>query len=353
MTKKRLISLFSSLILIFSIAESAYAAGTAGSANDPLISKSYVDNTYPGLVLTDSLNTLADAMTVLKYKLTQVSQSQSSKANTVLAMPGGTVSLSTGSGFVLVFGSLRLASGSGTVVDLTDGSELKVGQALSATHRYIAAENTAISASVITASKLAVFGSVTVNTGIAIKFTDVPEAEWYYSDVCYAVSKGLVNGRSETAYAPNDNLSIAEAIKLAACMHQLYNNGSVSLKNYSDPAKWYLTYVDYAATNGIVAKTYKDYNAFITRSEFVTIFYAALPDTQYTQINTVSDNKIPDVKLTAGNATQIYAFYRAGILTGSDAIGTFNPSTNIKRSEVAAILTRMFEKDARKSITLS
>lgn len=350
MAKKRLASLILSFILIFSISASAFASGAAGSANDPLISKSYIDNTYPGLVLTDPLNTLADAMTFLNYKLTQASQSKASAVNTVLAMPGGTVSLSAGSGFVLVFGSVKLASGSGSVIDLTDGTELALGKTLLAGHRYVAAENTTITASVITASKFSIFGSVTVNSGAAPKFTDVPDSQWYYSDVCYAVQKGLVNGRSETTYAPDENLSIAEAIKLAACMHQLYHSGSVTLKN--DPTIWYKNYLEYATSNGIVAKTYPDYAANISRSEFVAIFYAALPDTEYTQINTVYDNKIPDVKLTVDNSKQIYAFYRAGILVGSEN-GTFYPSNNIKRSEVAAILTRMFEKDARKSITLS
>lgn len=346
MAKKRLVSILLSLVLILGSAESAFAAKIAGSADDPLISKSYIDNSYPGIVLTEPLNTLADAMTVLKYKLTQAGG-----VNTVLAMPGGTVSFSTGAGFVLVFGSVKLSSCSGALIDLTAGTELSTGQSLTASHRYVAAENTSITVSVVTGSKFTLFGNVTVNSGAAPRFTDVPDNQWYYSDVCYAVQKGLVNGRSLTLYAPEDNLSIAEAIKLAACMHQLYRNGSVTLAN--DPSIWYKTYLDYATANGIVTKTYKDYDANITRGEYVALFYAALPDTEYAQINTVSDNKIPDVKITDGNATQIYAFYRAGILTGSDLKGTFYPNSNIKRSEVAAILTRMFEKDARKTITLS
>jgi len=351
-TKKRLVSIFLSLLLVFSASASAFAAGSAGSADDPLISKSYIDNTYPGLVFTDSLNNLADAMTVLKYKLNQAVLSKASGVNTILAMPGGTVSLSTGAGFVLVFGSVRLSSGSGTLIDLTSGSELSIGQALSAGHRYVAAENASLSASVITGSKVSIFGSVTVVTGDAPKFTDVPQNQWYYSDVCYAVQKGFVNGISETIYAPENKLTIAEAIKLAACMHQLSaNDWSVTLKN--DSITWYKTYLDYATAKGILSKTYKDYNAYITRGEFVSIFYAALPVTEYTQINTVSDNKIPDVKLTDSYANQIYTFYRAGLLTGSDANGTFYQNSNIKRSEVAALLTRMFEKDARKTIALS
>ena len=346
MAKKRLATIFLSFVILFGTVENACAAGTAGSADDPLISKSYIDNTYPGLVLSEPLNTLTDAMTVLKYKLTRAGG-----VNTVLAMPGGTVSLTSGAGFVLVFGSVKLSSCSGDLIDLTAGSELSVGQALTVSHRYVAAENTDVTTSVVTGSKFVLFGNATVNSSAAPAFTDVPDSQWYFSDVCYAVQKGLVNGRSTTLYAPEENLAISEAIKLAACMHQLYRNGSVTLTN--DSTTWYKNYLDYAMANGIVTKTYNNYDANITRGEYVALFYAALPDSEYTQINTVSDNKIPDVKLTDNNSKQIYAFYRAGILTGSDLKGTFSPNSYIKRSEVAAILTRMFEKDARKTITLS
>jgi hypothetical protein len=66
----------------------------------------------------------------------------------------------------------------------------------------------------------------------------------------------------------------------------------------------------------------------------------------------VADNAIPDVKMGDKYADEIYEFYRAGILTGNDAAGTFAPDSNIKRSEVAAILIRMFDVSARQSVTL-
>jgi len=346
--KKRILSF--SLALFIMCGSVSAAAVTAGSSGDPLISKSYIDGTYPGLVLSEPLNTLSDAMTVLKYKLTQASQSAAAGVSYALVMPGGTVSLTAGSGFTVIFGSVRLSSCSGTFLDLSDGSVVTAGQNLTAGHRYLAAEYTTASVAAVTGSKLALFGSVSVTTGSPPAFTDSTQDKWFYSYVCYAVQKGLVNGRSATSYAPDANLSIAEAIKLAACMNQLYLNGSVTLVN--DTTTWYKTYLDYAVKNDIVTKTYANYDVAITRSEFVAIFYAALPASEYTQINTVSDNKIPDVKTTAANAAQIYAFYRAGILTGSDG-NYFYPGNNIKRSEVAAILTRMFEKDARQSVTLS
>ena len=347
MTKKRIIS-FALVLAIISCLLTALA-GSAGTSSDPLISKSYINSTYSADVLAKPLNTLADAITVLKYKLAQKTTSNALGLSYAIAMPGGSVTLFAGSGIALVFGSVRLSSTSGTVIDVTDGNEIFSGQNLIAGHRYVAAESTTASISVITGSKFALYGSVSIVTTEAPKFTDVTDGLWHYPYVCYAVKNGLVNGRSEMVYAPDANLSIAEAIKLAACMHQLYKKGSVTLVN--DATTWYKTYLDYATLNGIVTKTYADYDASITRSEFVAIFYAALPDSQYTQKNTVGDNTIPDVKLTATNASKIYAFYRAGILTGSDRYGTFYPNNFIKRSEVAAILTRMFEKDARQIIT--
>ena len=60
-------------------------------------------------------------------------------------------------------------------------------------------------------------------------------------------------------------------------------------------------------------------NAPVTRGEFVHIFHGA--EEAYKAINTVADNAIPDVKATDKFAAEIYEFYRAGILTGSDAKG--------------------------------
>ena len=60
-------------------------------------------------------------------------------------------------------------------------------------------------------------------------FTDVNASDWFYNDVKSAVEMGLINGKSPTTYAPNDNLTYAEAVKLAGCMHQLYNEGAITL----------------------------------------------------------------------------------------------------------------------------
>ena len=184
-------------------------------------------------------------------------------------------------------------------------------------------------------------------------FADVPSDSWYYSSVKAAWENGLIDGVTANEFKPNATLTVAQTIKLAAALHQLDRTGEVSLKNGG--ANWYDSYVNYAVTNGIIEKDYANYtkaqmNAPVTRGEFVHIFHGA--EEAYKAINTVADNAIPDVKATDKFAPEIYEFYRAGILTGSDAKGTFHSASTIKRSEAAAILLRMFEASARVSIDL-
>jgi len=184
-----------------------------------------------------------------------------------------------------------------------------------------------------------------------LPFIDVATNAWYYNDVLVAWKDGLVNGRTETTYVPDGNITIAEAIKLASTMHQKYTAGAVTLTNGTDA--WYSTYVAYAVANGIIKDgEYTDMNAIATRAQFASIFAAALPADALTAINAVEDGKIPDVKMADSYGAAVYKLYNAGILTGNDAIGTFAPMSNIKRSEVAAIVNRMMHAENRKTVAL-
>lgn len=110
-------------------------------------------------------------------------------------------------------------------------------------------------------------------------------------------------GKGENKYAPNDNMTYAEAIKLACTIYQLYYDGKVTLKNGSDV--WYSTFMDYALENRIVRTDYSSIaNERVTRKEFVNIFYGALPVKEFTKINNVDDNSIPDFVLSVQNGSQ-------------------------------------------------
>ena len=173
---------------------------------------------------------------------------------------------------------------------------------------------------------------------------DVCEDDWFYDDVVYAYSLGLINGKSETRFAPKDNLTYAEAVKLAACMHRKYTTGEVA-ETGSDP--WYMDYADYAMEHDII-DTGLEWDAPVTRAMYMEIFSRALPDEAFSETNTVSDGMIPDVDMSHPNVGAIYKLYRTGIVQGRDeAARICDPGGNISRAEVAAILTRMMDSDTR------
>lgn len=174
-------------------------------------------------------------------------------------------------------------------------------------------------------------------------FKDISDDAWYSEDVKTAINYGLINGKSDDLYCPDDYLTYAEAIKLAACMNQLYTEGEITITS-GNP--WYAPYLDYCTKKGIVTKEYI-YSDYVTRAGYIGIFSKALPDEGLAPINPVPDDSIPDVPSSTEYAYGVYKLYRAGILQGVDKNYNCRPFTKITRAEVAAILTRMMNKDKR------
>ncbi|MBQ7399038.1 MAG: S-layer homology domain-containing protein [Clostridia bacterium] len=105
--------------------------------------------------------------------------------------------------------------------------------------------------------------------------------------------------------------------------------------------KWYDMYVDYATENGLIdVDTYvsDEYSRNITRREICEMFSKAIPEEHFAPINDVKG--IPDVLRDEKNADVFLMLYKAGVLLG-DENGYFNPDTDIKRSEIAAIINRV------------
>lgn len=169
-------------------------------------------------------------------------------------------------------------------------------------------------------------------------FSDVQTSDWFYDSVKTAYEYGLMVGDSATTFHPNGNVTIAETVTLAARLRSIFYTG----ENFFEASTpWYQTYVDYALTNRIISAEYADYTREATRAEYAAILSAAFPDHALKKINQVPDNSIPDVMLSSPYGEAVYRLYRAGVLIGGDYNGTFSPDGSIRRSEVAAIVSRM------------
>ena len=184
----------------------------------------------------------------------------------------------------------------------------------------------------------------------ALPFTDVSESAWYYGDVLAAYESGFVNGRSAAAFEPAANLTLAEVVKLAACVRQKTEEGSVTLANAA--GTWYLSYVAYALERGMLPAearwTDADFRRDATRGETMAVFAnAATLD----PVNEIPDGSIPDVHTEDDYADAVYLLYRAGVAQGDDR-HLAHASETVTRAEIAAIVNRLANPENRLSFTL-
>lgn len=176
-------------------------------------------------------------------------------------------------------------------------------------------------------------------------FTDlapvpVSGGAWYdYQSVKTTVEAGLMKGTG-TAFYPGGDITLAEVAAIAARVNE-------KTTGYAIPAQvkgqlWYAPYLAVMTHLGVSVGA--DPTVKATRSDFVRILSAVLPDSYLTPINSITT--LPDTKDAA-----VLRFYNAGILTGKDAYGTFYGDQSLLRSEVTAMLARIIQPDLRKSFT--
>lgn len=167
-------------------------------------------------------------------------------------------------------------------------------------------------------------------------FKDIPETAWYANEVKNTYELGLMQGTSDTLFAPEDDVTLAQAITVASRVCAIYNGEEIP----GAEGEWYKMYVDYAVSKGFYTQNGEtDYNRSATRLEVACLFADALDDSCYTVINNVS--LIPDMLAGGKGYDKLLKLYRAGIVLGNDDIGSFYPQNNIKRAEMSAIINRV------------
>ena len=182
----------------------------------------------------------------------------------------------------------------------------------------------------------------------ALPFNDVSESEWFYEAVKYVYDKGMMNGVSDTSFAPYSNLTRG---MIAQVLYNLEGKPAVSGSAYTDVAadQWYNDAVNWAAQKGIVTG-YGD-GTFgpmdnITREQMAAILYryaqykgydvSAKGDlTAFTDGNTVSDWAKDAMSWAVGTA-----------LFNGKGDGILDPTTTT-RAEVAKILMTYCENVAK------
>ena len=179
-------------------------------------------------------------------------------------------------------------------------------------------------------------------------FTDVPSDFWGYAPIMEMTERGLfagvtamdVNGYS--SFSPDSSMTKAQFITVVT--RYLFEEELKTIKVESG-LPWYSGNLDVALRYGIIDENWvspDSMNQPITRQEMSLISYNVLEylDKDVEVAKTSSD--IPDY-ITIGSAytKSVLTCYSAGILSGVDSKGTFNPQGVVNRAQGATILSRL------------
>ena len=180
-------------------------------------------------------------------------------------------------------------------------------------------------------------------------FTDVSPRDWFsvWADLAYNLN--LMQGVGNDTFAPNQTLTVAEALKLAAFLESQSAGDTFHLQPVTG-TPWYKSSVTYCEASGIIsAGEFTDLERPVTRAEMAYIFSRTSLARSLPEINSLSRVKaaVPDVRTGDYAAAAIFGLYAKGILTGSDGDLTFRPKDSLTRAEAAAIVSRMARPEQR------
>lgn len=182
-------------------------------------------------------------------------------------------------------------------------------------------------------------------------FTDVSGQDWYDRWVNLAYSTGMMEGTGEGKFEPGKELTVAETLRLAACLESRAIQDDFHLQSVGG-ALWYSSSVTYCEAVGIIShgEYGKDnLNRPITRAEMARIFSRT---TAVRSMETVNDpervrSTVPDVAAGDYAAEAIYGLFAKGVFTGKDSACSFHPTENLTRAEAATMIVRITRPEHR------
>ena len=339
---KRLISFLLTLVLLGSPVPAL--AADAGSRQDPLLSRSYVDS-WSSAVLSHAEATARSTAQAALDKALQTHDnalhSAAARSRICTIYAGSTVALKTGDCFTVLSGDAGVTISAGVLVDTTDGKKAASG-ALHTAHRYIACENLRATITCEQTVSLLVSASASVT-----RFVDVPAGAWYADAVEYVAANGLMDGVGERRFAPNDALTRAMFVTVLGRLVQI-NEADYTSVSFTDvtPGSWYAPYVEWAAqqniVNGMDSGRFEP-NTPITREQMATIIARYVQSTGKTLPTIADPVMFKDMDAVSGWALDGVELMRmTGIISGDDR-GYFNPLGLATRAQAATVFTQLRE----------
>ena len=184
---------------------------------------------------------------------------------------------------------------------------------------------------------------ITVN---AASFSDVKSSDWFYTSVNYVADKGIMQGTSSTKFSPTTSLSRAMGVTLLYRVAGTPSVSGVSIP-FTDvqSGQWYTDAVKWAYKSGVVngkSNTVFGTNDNITRAEFATILNRYSTSMNYKLPSNRSGSFADASEIPEWAFMAAWTMYKAEIINGKTG-GIFDPNANITRAEAAAMIERFMK----------
>lgn len=170
-------------------------------------------------------------------------------------------------------------------------------------------------------------------------YHDVTDGAWYADAAKLCFERGLITGTAANTFSPNNAVTVGEAATLAARILAAVKGSTIRAARTNET--WYQRYVEFLENNAV---TVPDPAQNATRTQFFRLLAAVVPEAQLSAINAIT--ALPDT-----DDANILSFYNAGILTGTDAYGTFSGSKSLTRAECATMVARIVDSSLRQTFT--
>ncbi len=355
---KRRVAIILAAVILLGIGI-AVAVGNVGA--DPMISLSYWENTYlPSLSEALQERAAADTQSVYNAAAAKLDKAVAAAVKSAQSQAGGfqLAQLKTGDDLELQKGASAIVQSgtcalrSGTLADVTAGSEVMAGEDLAAAHRYVVISDTAIIRQA-RAGTLAYQGGGTVKSGsgtgpsggkTGLPFADVTRDQWFYSAVAFVYEKGYFSGTGATTFAPNAPMDRA---MVATVLHRVAGGETANATElFTDvPAgQWYSQGIAWASAKGIVngvGNGRYEPETPVTREQLVTMLYRFEKDYRKVAVPGTGslNNFIDGAKVSSWAQDAMRWAVGEGLIQGRNT-GHLDPAGTASRAEVATILQR-------------
>ena len=182
--------------------------------------------------------------------------------------------------------------------------------------------------------------SVTPEMTSGLPFDDIGDVEWAHVAIEHLYDNKILNGKSETKFAPKDYVKREEFVKLVVNAFELSGSDSISFSDVPEDA-WYSEFVKIAFKNEIVkgvSESQFGVGENITREDMAVMIERAVKamgkDTDIIVENKVELNDLDTVSDYAKEAVDF--MIEKGAVKGSD--GLFRPKAYATRAETAQML---------------